>query len=343
MPTLSSPWARKAAAVALTLVGANLALAVVGPALPEPVTYPTREIQLAVDRLDEVTAAGCADVLVTGNSVAAEALSAQGLAGSWGLDDGVVSVLPGSIGSVDVDWMNRVTLPRADPGTVVYVATPLMFVPEELADQYGLGIYQRAVATNDGWGGDLHRWAVDHLPLARYRLVLADPEALVRQAEGRLPTRYEEVVDALGWEIDPDGHIRSQGTWDGAPAFLDAIATATELVGDEWRIDPDQATGLREQFAALAAEGRQVVVVIPPVTEDLRRALPGGEAGFEDYTRAARSLGVDSDVLVVDLSDAGYPDELFRDTHHLNEAGSDRLTAEVAAALAGTDLPGCRD
>lgn len=338
-----SPWWRKLAAVVAALVLADLALAVVGPSLPEPVLYPTREIQLTVDRLDEVTADGCIDVLVTGNSVAAEALSAQRLADAWGLESGVVSVLPGSIATVDIDWMNRVTLPRARPGTVVYVASPLMFVPEQLAENYGLGIYTRAVATRGGWAGDLHRWAVEHLALARYRLVLADTEAMVNGARGDLPTDYEDVIEAAGWVLEPDGHIRSSGVWSQSPEFLAAIRDATALVGEEWRIDPAQGERLRAQFDRLAERGIQVVVVIPPVTDDLERVFPGGPEGFGRYVDAARALGDGSDLLTVDLSAEAYPDELFRDTHHLNQQGSDRLTGEVAEALSGTPLPACAD
>lgn len=336
-----SPWARKALAVLGVLLGANLVLAVVGPHLPEPVTYPTREIQLTVENLDAMTAPGCADVLVTGNSVAAEALSAQRLAEAWGQDRGVVSVLPGSIASVDVDWMNRVTLPRARPGTLVYVASPLMFVPEELASDYGLGIYTRAVATRGGWPGDLHRWAVEHLPLFRYRLVLSDTEAMVRGAQGDLPATYQEVVEAAGWQLEADGHIRSTGTWSGSEDFLTAIEDATSLVGDQWRIDPGQADLLADHFRDLAERGIQVVVVVPPVTDDLEAAFPGGQAGFQEYLDAATTVGDGTGALTVDLSREDYGDELFRDTHHLNQQGSEHLTGEVADALAGTDLPSC--
>jgi hypothetical protein len=340
---IRSPWARKALAVAVVLAAANLVLAVVGPALPDPVTYPTREIQLAVERLDQRTAGGCTDVFVTGNSVAAEALSAQRLADAWGRRSGAVSVLPGSIASVDVDWMNSVTLPRARPGTLVYVASPLMFVPEDIAQRYGLSIYQRAVVTRGGWAGDLHRWAVDHLPLAKYRLVLADPEALVNGLRGELPTSYDEVVAAAGWTIEPDGHIRSTGTWAGDEAFLDAIGDAEAIVGGEWRLDDHQRDALRAQFLRLEERGMRVVVVIPPVTDDLEAAFPGGEQGFQDYVAEARSVGEGTETTTVDLSGEGYDDTMFRDTHHLNQQGSDRLTAEVADALAGGDFPRCED
>jgi len=339
----ASPWFRKAVAVAVVLLGANVVLAVLGPSLPDPVTYPTREIQLAVERLEERTADGCADVLVTGNSVAAEALSAQRLADAWGLRSGVVSVLPGSIASVDVDWMEEVTLPRARPGTLVYVASPLMFVPEEVAQRYGLSIYDRAVAVRSGWAGDLHRWAVDHLPLAEYRLVVADPEAMVDGLRDDLPTTYDEVIAATGWTIEPDGHIRSTGTWTGDPAFLDAIGDAEALVGGDWRIDEHQRDVLRAQFRRLEDRGLQVVVVIPPVTDDLEDAFPGGPAGFQEYVAEARSVGEGTGTLTVDLSGRDYDDTMFRDTHHLNQQGSDRLTAEVAAAVAGTALPRCDD
>lgn len=340
---LRSPWARKAVAIGAVLLGANLVLAAVGPSLPEPVTYPTREIQLAVERLDERTADTCMDVLVTGNSVAAEALSAQRLAQAWGLQTGVVSVLPGSIGVVDADWMRRVTVPRADPGTVVYVASPLMFVPEEIADLFGLGIYQRSVETRGGWPGDLQRWAVDHLPLVRYRQVLADPEAMTDAALGDLPSEYDEIIGVLGWEIEPDGHIRSTGTWSYDPAFFEALDDARSLVGDGWRIDQEQVDALQDEFRRLVDEGRRVVVVIPPVTDDLEAAYPGGSAGFQEYAARARTLAEEAGAIALDFSQDDFDDTLFRDTHHLNQDGSDRLTADVAEALGDTALPRCTE
>lgn len=334
---------RKVVVVGAVLLLANLVLAVVGPALPEPVTFPTREIQLAIDRLDERTSTGCVDLLVTGNSVAAEALSAQRLAEGIGLQSGVVSVLPGSIGTVDVDWMNRVTLPRADPGTVVYVASPLMFVPEDLAANYGLGIYTRAVAIRGGWAGDLHRWAVDHLPLAKYRLALADTEGIVDQAQGDLPQTYADVIEAAGWTLEPDGHIASTGTWGGSSNFLDRLADEVVRLEGRWRIDGTQVDALADQFRRLDAEGRRVVMVIPPVTDDLTEAYPGGPAGFDAYLDAARSLGDGTGLITVDLSAEPYPDEMFRDTHHLNEVGSRQLTAEVAAQVQDVGAVSCAE
>jgi len=338
-----SPLVRKLLVVGGVLVAANLVLAVVGPALSEPVTFPTREIQLAIDRLDERASSGCVDLLVTGNSVAAEALSAQRLAEGVGLDNGVVSVLPGSIGTVDVDWMNRVTLPRADPGTVVYVASPLMFVPEDIASEYGLGIYTRAIAIRDGWAGDLHRWAIDHVPLMKYRLALADTEGLVDQAEGDVPETYDEVIEAAGWTLEADGHIASTGSWSGSSSFLDRLEEEADRLEGRWRIDQVQVDALADQFRRLGDERRRVIMVIPPVTDDLIQTYPGGPAGFEEYLAAARSLGEGPGPVVIDLSSAAYPDELFRDTHHLNEAGSRRLTEEVTAALQDTEAVACAE
>lgn len=335
--------ARKFVVVGGVLVLANLVLAVVGPALPDPVTFPTREIQLAIDRLDERTSAGCVDLLVTGNSVAAEALSAQRLAEGVGLASGVVSVLPGSIGTVDVDWMNRVTLPRADPGTIVYVASPLMFVPEDIASDYGLGIYTRAIAVRGGGAGDLHRWSIDHLPLMKYRLALADIEGLVDQAEGDVPETYDEVIEAVGWTLEADGHIASTGSWSGSSSFLDRLEEEADRLEGRWRIDRVQVDALADQFRRLDDEGHRVIMVIPPVTADLIDAYPGGPVGFEEYLEAARGLGEGSAPVVIDLSSAAYPDELFRDTHHLNETGSRRLTAEVIAGLQDTEAVSCAE
>jgi hypothetical protein len=210
-----------------------------------------------------------------------------------------------------------------------------------VAQRYGLSIYTRSVRTRGGWPGDLHRWAVDHLPLAKYRLVLADPEALVDGLRDELPTTYDDVIDATGWTIEPDGHIRSTGTWNGDPRFLDAIGDAEAIIGGQWRIDDHQRDVLRAQFRRLEDRGVQVVVVIPPVTDDLEAAFPGGTDGFADYVAEARSVGDGTGTLTVDLSGEDYPDDLFRDTHHLNQQGSDRLTGEVADALAGAAFPRC--
>jgi hypothetical protein len=341
MAALTSPWARKAVAVAAVLVAANFALAAVGPSLPDPVLYPTREVQLGVEQLDAQTAGGCVDLLVTGNSIAAHDLSASRLAAELGLRSGVVSVLPGSIAEVDVDWMDRVTLPRARPGTIVYVVSPLTFVPGEVADRYGLGIYTRAVATRGGWAGDLHRWAVDHLPLFEYRLTVSDVEAIVDDAEGDLPTSYAEILAATGRTVEPDGHIRAEGSFAGSDAFLERLADVAQVVSDVWRVDEDQVDALRERFTELTDEGRRVVVVIPPVASSLPPVFPHGVEGYEAYLAAARSLGEGAPFSVVDLSGPGYPDTSFWDTHHLNATGAEQFTAQVGAALAGERFPAC--
>lgn len=336
---LSSPWARKVVAVLGVLLAADLVLTVVGPHLPEPVRYPTREIQLGVERLDEQAAQGCIDLLVTGNSMAAADLQPQHLADALGLQRGVAAILPGSIADVDIDWMERISLPRAEPGTVVYVASPIMFFPREAAKAYGLSIYTRALATQRGWISDAHRWAVDHLPLIRYRTVLADPETLVDAARGDIPEHL--VTEGPGFTIEPDGHVNYSGAWAQDPARLQAIGDAFDVVGDTWRIDWDQRDHLRDEIQALQDQGRQVVVVIPPVTDDLPPLFPEGADGYARYLQAARTVTQGTGAALVDLSTEPYPDELFYDTHHLNQRGSDRLTAEVVDALAGVATPSC--
>ncbi len=341
MPSASSPWARKAMAIVATLLGANLLLAVVGPSLPEPVTYPTREIQLAVDLLDDQTAEGCVDLLVTGNSLAAHDVSAAQLAGGLGLSSGVVSVLPGSVAAVDVDWLQRTTVPRTRPGTLVYVASPLTFAPTEVVEQFGLTIYRRSLAVRSGWVGDLQRWAFDHSPLVRYRLALADPETMAGWANDDLPESYAEVLEETGRTVDPDGHIRATGAFDGNVQFVAALREVAGTVVDEWRVDVEGRDALRRTLADLAAQGMRVVVVVPPVTDELIAAYPGGQAAYDEYLAAAASLAATGDVELLDLSAVGYDDSLFWDTHHLNQAGADRFTATLIDEMAAQPSPAC--
>jgi hypothetical protein len=336
---MANPWVRKVVALAGVLLVANLAFAVIGPDLPEPVVYPTREIQLGVERLEDQAGEGCIDLMVSGNSVAAAALSAQRLAERLGLDDGVVAVLGGSIASVDVDWMERVTLPRADPGTVVYVASPVMFFPEDAAEEFGLRIYERSVALRGGWPGDLQRWAVDHLPLIRYRSDVADTETLVDAITGDTPA--ELPTEGPGFRLEPDGHVSSTVQWDGNSAVFDRINQAVDAVGSTWRIDLEQQAILRRHFDRLSAEGVDVIELIPPVTDDLPFNFPGGPAGFEEYLEAARGVVDGTDATLVDLSHLPYPDQLFYDTHHLNESGSQQLTDDLVAALGDQSFAPC--
>ena len=292
-----------------------------------------------MDRLDDQAAGGCIDLLVSGNSVAAAALSADRLAARLGLDDGVVGVLGGSIASVDVDWMERVTLPLARPSTVVYVASPVMFFPSEVADQYGLRLYERSVALRGGWAGDLQRWAVDHVPLIRYRSDVADTETLVDTITGEVPT--ELITEAPGFTLEPDGHVSSTVRWDGNSAWIHTLRDAVDAVGAEWRVDLGEQVALRQHFERLVARGVDVIQVIPPTTDDLPPNFPDGVAGFEEYLEAARGVVEGTGATLVDLSRARYGDELFYDTHHLNEDGSRRLTDDIVAALGDRTFHGC--
>lgn len=341
--TPTSPWTRKLIVIAAVLFLANGAVALIGPSLPEPVTYPTREVQLSVELLDEQTADGCVDLLVAGNSMAAHGLSAQRLAEGAGLDDGVVATLPGSIAAVDIDWMERITLPRTRPGTIVYVASPLTFAPQEVVDRYGFGLYNRAVETRGGWPGDLQRWAVDHVPLVRYRSAVVDFEALVDGAEGELPTSYAQILAETGRTVEPDGHIRANGSFGGAQGFLDLLRTLAAGVEDVWDVDEEQVDQLATHLLGLTEEGHTVLLVIPPVSSTLPEVFPDGPEGYAAYLGAARRVAADAGVPAVDLSGAGYGDELFWDTHHLNALGADRFTAEVGRALPAGAAASCTE
>ena len=87
------------------------------PLPPRPGHVPDPGDPARVDQLDERTAAGCVDLLVTGQLGRGRGPVGRSAGrGPWACATGVVSVLPGSIATVDVDWMNRVTLPRARSG-----------------------------------------------------------------------------------------------------------------------------------------------------------------------------------------------------------------------------------
>ena len=150
------------------------------------------------------------------------------------------------------------------------------------------------------------------------------------RCEDDIPDTFED--SGPGFVIDPDGHVRNRTVWNEDPAQIDAVEQGLSIIEDDWRIDRGQQSRLRRHLTELAQSGRHVFVVVPPLSNDFPPLMADDGAGYDEYLEAARELSGDG-VTVIDRSGDDFGDELFADTHHLNELGAERLTAVVGSDI----------
>ena len=133
---------------------------------------------------------------------------------------------------------------------------------------------------------------------------------------------WSAALDDRGWNTRfQDGALPADATF----PFLE------ELIGGLTDADFDTAPVVAV-LRDLATVDKAVLVIPPVATEVLERSgVPG--TFLTDRTAALVALADDLGVEAVDLSDAGYPSTLFHDPVHLNRAGAERFSQDLASAL----------
>jgi len=154
--------------------------------------------------------------------------------------------------------------------------------------------------------------------------------------------RYRSVLRDPGRWIDPqpswdERSTRHDGLYLG---FLDAAYRATPEVlartrGDalhRFTVGRQELAAFRSLVQRLAADGRRVVVVVPPVSADYVRAYPRGAADHQRFLDAVAAVaGPAGAPLVV----AGvWDDSLMADPLHTNREGTARFSDLVAPHVA---------
>lgn len=163
---------------------------------------------------------------------------------------------------------------------------------------------------------------------------LADTVAAAVDGEPRPPT--VELLPAIplhdiDWAatLAPDGANPRYREGRLAPGVRLPLGELADLVARD-QLDPTLVGDVVEAVG----DGPRAVVVIPPVATEVLVAsgLPG--EALADRAELIAALATGAGAEVVDLSDDGYPTELFSDPLHLNAAGATRFTADLARALA---------
>jgi hypothetical protein len=317
---------RWAVAVVATLVLAEVTVRLVAGSLPPPAGWPSDEYPQKDDRMAELAGDGGAGVAIVGSSVADVSIDPTALPHPRGAYNAGLAGATAWI--VDV-WTRRLVVPQLDPDVVVVAVSS-----RDLNDN-GLGVSGRDESFRTSRGGRhllgtestadrVERWLAERSALVRYREVLRRPleawtgyEPPGRDAFGAI-TDEGLLTEVLEHPYRDDDDTRT---------FF-----RTEPLRD-FALGGEQQAAFERLVTALVADGRRVIVVDVPVTEDYVEAHPAGSSDMAAYRAVVDRIVAAAGA---ELVRPGIWDEaLFSDALHLNGAGVERLTALLAEVLAG--------
>lgn len=309
------------------LLAAELAVRAVEGSLPPPTTWASSEYALKDSRIDQLRDHGGVGTVLVGSSVidvsidpAALPESAVGPRGAY--NAGLIGATPWIVDA----WTRLLVVPRLRPDVVVIgVSSRDLNVNgagnAQTEDRFRTSAGGRHLLGTEGTTDKVDWWLNEHSALLRYRQVLRRPlEALFGYDP---PDRNVVTVTKAGLETQ----------------MLDQRYQNTERVLSFFRREPllnFDVNGLeRDSFASLIqhlqGQGIRVVVLDTPVTQDYIDAHPRGQADYDTYIRAIDTIVHTTGAKLV--RPGIWPPELFADPLHLNRAGADRLTGELARML----------
>ena len=315
--TRSGALGRVAVGFVLTLLLLEAVVRVGESGLPAPQRWSTPETQYKVGQIGDLDDI---DTVIVGSSIVDVSIDASVLGpGTYNAALGAAPV------SMYAAFTDLVVVPELDPDTVVVgVASRELNAnaPEQRrleADFFDAAAMKELQGT-EGILDTADRVASDVSALVRNRVVLRDP--------GRW---------FAGADADWDGTITADdGLYLG---FLDGDYRADDQLLNglrrgalhDWELGEREVAILRGLLTDLVAADRRVVLLVTPVTADYVSVYPNGPGQHEVFLDAVRDLAAETGV---ELLEAGiWGPEDMADPLHTNGAGTDRLTAMVAAHL----------
>ena len=303
-------------AVVGVLLAAEGGVRVLTGTLPPPAGWPTDEYPIKDERTAELADAGGTSVVIVGSSVADVSIDPAGFGEpSLAYNAGLVGA---TAWIVDV-WTREVVVPRLDPRLVVVAVSS-----RDLNDN-GAGVELSDHLFRESEGGRrvlgtestvdrVERWLDERSALLRYREVLRRPfEAFAGYDP---PDRNAAAVTDLGLET----HLLDEPYADRA--------TAVEFMRREplrdFALGGVQQQAFERLVTSLEDDGRIVVVVDVPVTQDYVDAHPRGERDMTEYRAVVDDIVERAGATLV--RPGVWDPSFFSDPLHLNGAGVDRLT-----------------
>lgn len=321
----------------LVVVGAEVGARLLTPYLAEPLVWADPSTQTKIAQMDD---RDCTDLVVLGNSMARDDIHPDRL--GQALDAEVYNAALDAAGpDLLARWADEEVTPRLAPDTVVVALSSADLNDNSSAGGAAVDAYAASVMGRDDLVGRLGAWATEHSDLVRYRTELRRPSevwaAIGRAVRGDEVDQGPDESPVLG--PNGEGLTRRDLVFDGDS--VSATFARTQLLND-FSTGGRQLESARALVTDLQGDGADVVVVVLPVTDEYRSLHPDPDADLTRFRAAIDDLVTDTDARLVDFGDLAYPDELFADTHHLNGAGGERLTDELAGELEGRVESRCR-
>jgi hypothetical protein len=321
-----------AAAVAVLVVAEGAARGL-APYLAEPARYGDDATAVKVAQMD-ARGPACTDVVLAGNSMGRDAFDPATFSAADGAHRSAYNAsLDAASPELLERWVLDQVVPRLEPRTVVLTLASLDLNASGPATLAALEAYDGAERTRSDLVGRLGVEAGSVSDLVAYRTRLRDPAELGaaldrlsrRVAAARpSPAGIDGVLGADGQGLSRRA-LRYRGEA-GAKLF-----TRQQLL-QGWALDDDQVAAARSLVEQLQDDGIDVVLVVLPVTDDYVAQHPDGAADFDEFLASVRTLAADTGAPLLDLHGDGAS-ERFADTHHLNAAGAEWFSAELAARL----------
>lgn len=351
-PDLGRALRRVGLAVLVGLLLAEVGTRLIADHLPAPGDDGRAEVLRKEDDLEALAADGGPDVVFFGNSLIDAGVDPVRFSEASTRFAGPAynAALLGAPIYLQTEWIEEVTGGPASPAVSVVGLGPLDVI--DWANPVAQGaepltpaqqrLFESLVTDNirvveDDLLSRAERRASDASALVEHRGALRDPgvvlAAAFQTAAGRPPGAEATRTDDL-WDenLGPGGNVLQ---------FQDRQGGQLEGFGDSF-LERSLLTASRpervEQVVDLVEEGdSQVVLLVPPV--DLPSLPPATAQAYVELADEIVAEGERLGVTVVDRSRAGYPAELYADGIHLNAAGTERLSVELAAALDAACAP----
>jgi len=325
-------------AVVLLLV-AELGVRAISAHLPPPTTGDTQELVEKKQQMEARAAAGPTEIVFLGNSTMDAGIDADAFAASSiEFDSAYNAALLGLPLDTQSRWFGEVVEPTLQPGVAVLGMNPVDVLQSYYTDNelavVNASFGSRFREIEDGPSAALNRTAYSTSYLYRYRGSLRAPSHIIDATRATLTGEaasgiWSRPSGFFDDNIAPDGsslvYRNREMTGEVSPKLLRDLGRTLDSELREGRIDR-----LVEQ---VEEAGSDVVIVIPPV------ALPTlADAGLDtdrwrDVAGQISEAAAANDVPVVNLASADYPPSLFSDPIHLNEAGAERFSFDLAQAI----------
>lgn len=283
--------------VVLALLGAEIALRLAAPALPEPTEWYSgwAEEKAGILRTRDVPP----EVVFLGDSSTMNGLDPHQFAeGAPCYQDVFNAAIPALDFERIEDWYARVVAPASDPSLVIIGMTSLTVTIEDPAP------YFQAVAVREGWLGSVSRWFNDISWLVRYRGVIRDPVELARHFRGE-PSESWDELDASGWFSPPDRAY--------SPPEVDDTSPAT--------FSSEDRKAMVSLIENIRGDGARPVLVWMPETSDREATFDGGATSIARVREAVEGLAAEQSIPFVDLTTISSTRN-FTDSLHLDPGGS---------------------